>query len=154
MIPRGVLLMAAVLLNAVAARAGDAGGGLLANPGFEAKLDGWSVHVYGARPKIDADADVFHEGAERFALEQREDVGDRVKRQVRHRRPSRVAQNMRRGLAGAWSFGSRAPSAFSLILRTSRRTSFKCGISGRPKSPRTGAMVVSRARFAARGTPV
>ena len=34
----------------------------IANRSFESQTDGWSVHVYGARPKIEADATIVHEG--------------------------------------------------------------------------------------------
>jgi alpha-N-arabinofuranosidase len=70
MVPRGVSLLAA-LLNALAlgsARAGDPEAAPLANPGFESKLDGWSVHVYGAEPKIGPDAEVFHEGKQSLRI--------------------------------------------------------------------------------------
>jgi alpha-N-arabinofuranosidase len=61
----------AALLNALAlgsAPAGDSEAAPLANPGFESKLDGWSVHVYGAEPKIEADTEVFHEGKQSLRI--------------------------------------------------------------------------------------
>jgi alpha-N-arabinofuranosidase len=38
----------------------------LRNPGFEEKLDGWTVHSYGATPQVEVDALVVHEG--KFSL--------------------------------------------------------------------------------------
>jgi alpha-N-arabinofuranosidase len=33
-----------------------------ANAGFESRTDGWSIHVYGAQPKIETDTRIVHEG--------------------------------------------------------------------------------------------
>jgi alpha-L-arabinofuranosidase len=41
---------------------------VLKNPGFEAGLDGWSLTVYGARPKVEADAKVVHEGKQAIRI--------------------------------------------------------------------------------------
>jgi alpha-N-arabinofuranosidase len=67
MVHRGVVLLAA-LLNALALGAADQEAAPLTNPGFESKLDGWSVHVYGAEPKIGPDAEVFHEGKQSLRI--------------------------------------------------------------------------------------
>jgi alpha-N-arabinofuranosidase len=40
----------------------------LHNPGFESGLDGWSVHVYGARPAIEFDSEVVHEGKQSLRI--------------------------------------------------------------------------------------
>jgi alpha-N-arabinofuranosidase len=34
----------------------------LANAGFESQTDGWSINVYGARPKIESDTKIVHQG--------------------------------------------------------------------------------------------
>jgi alpha-N-arabinofuranosidase len=41
---------------------GRAADGALKNPGFEAGLDGWSLHAYGAKPVAEKDAEVVHGG--------------------------------------------------------------------------------------------
>ncbi len=38
------------------------------NPGFEERLAGWSVHVYGAQPTIDADRQIVHEGKQSLRI--------------------------------------------------------------------------------------
>jgi dipeptidyl aminopeptidase/acylaminoacyl peptidase/alpha-L-arabinofuranosidase len=40
----------------------------LRNAGFENKLEGWSVHVYGAPPKIEADDTIRHEGKQSLRI--------------------------------------------------------------------------------------
>jgi dipeptidyl aminopeptidase/acylaminoacyl peptidase/alpha-L-arabinofuranosidase len=40
----------------------------LRNPGFENKLDGWSVHVYGAQSQIAADDTIRHEGRQSLRI--------------------------------------------------------------------------------------
>src|SRR6516162_6248391 len=56
-----------VVPPALAADAKDAA--LVRNPGFESKLDGWSPHVFGARPTIEVDAQVKHEGKQSLRIE-------------------------------------------------------------------------------------
>src|SRR5258708_21464039 len=59
-----VMLVSMVGLCVVTpALAADGGArSIVKNPGFEDKLDSWSVHVYGAQPEIEADKDITHEG--------------------------------------------------------------------------------------------
>jgi alpha-L-arabinofuranosidase len=72
--PRFSLLLAAVIGVCVAAslsalegrRAARADG--LKNPGFEAGTDAWSIHVYGAQPKIEVDANSKHEGKQSLRI--------------------------------------------------------------------------------------
>ena len=40
----------------------------LKNPGFEAGTDDWSIHVYGAKPTIEADAGTAHEGKQSLRI--------------------------------------------------------------------------------------
>src|SRR5437868_5106886 len=91
MIPRCVGVMAA-LLNAIAAGPALAADGReaapLTNPGFESKLDGWSVHVYGAQPKIEADTEVVHEGKQSLRISATE-LSDTALGQEVSLRPSR-----------------------------------------------------------------
>jgi alpha-N-arabinofuranosidase len=41
---------------------------VLRNPGFEAGLDGWSVHVYGAPSRVEADREVVREGRQSLRI--------------------------------------------------------------------------------------
>jgi hypothetical protein len=43
-------------------------GANLKNAGFESGTDGWSIHVYGAKPAIETDADVKHEGKQALRI--------------------------------------------------------------------------------------
>ena len=66
-----LFLMAAVLslLLATVGRADHKPADSLAkNPGFEAGLDDWSVHVYGAKPTVALDRAVFHEGRQALRI--------------------------------------------------------------------------------------
>jgi Carbohydrate binding domain len=42
---------------------------LLKNPGFEESLEGWSTHVFDARPRIEFDRTVVHEGRQALRIE-------------------------------------------------------------------------------------
>ena len=42
--------------------------GRLKNPGFEAGTDDWSIHVYGAKPTIEADTQTAHEGKQSLRI--------------------------------------------------------------------------------------
>jgi alpha-N-arabinofuranosidase len=55
-------LIVCLLSEAAAPSLRAAESGLMKNPGFEATLDSWSVHIYGALPRIEADREVFREG--------------------------------------------------------------------------------------------
>jgi alpha-N-arabinofuranosidase len=60
---RSAIAVATLLsvLLAGSARAGDAES-QLKNPGFEDKVEGWSVRTYGATAEVEADATIAHEG--------------------------------------------------------------------------------------------
>jgi hypothetical protein len=45
------------------------GNNLLKNPGFEDGLEGWSTHVYGARPRIEFDQSIVREGRQSLCVE-------------------------------------------------------------------------------------
>jgi alpha-N-arabinofuranosidase len=53
------------------------------NPGFEAKLDGWSPRVIGARPTIEVDAQVKHEGKHSLRIEAAEPSDTALSQEVR-----------------------------------------------------------------------
>ncbi len=40
----------------------------VANAGFESRTEGWSVHVYGAQPQIEADSRIVHEGKQSLRI--------------------------------------------------------------------------------------
>jgi alpha-N-arabinofuranosidase len=40
----------------------------IANAGFESRTEGWSVHIYGAQSKIEADASIVHEGKQSLRM--------------------------------------------------------------------------------------
>jgi alpha-N-arabinofuranosidase len=41
---------------------------VLKNPGFETRLDGWSLHVSGAQPTVEADSQIVHEGKQSLRI--------------------------------------------------------------------------------------
>jgi hypothetical protein len=58
---------------------------LLKNPGFEAKLDGWSLNVYGARPTVEADTSLFREGKQSLRISATEPSDTALGQEVRLR---------------------------------------------------------------------
>jgi alpha-N-arabinofuranosidase len=61
----------------------------LQNPGFEARLAGWSVHVYGAEPTIEADGTIRHEGKQSLRISATE-LSDTALGQEVQLRPGRL----------------------------------------------------------------
>jgi len=55
-----VIAAGSLLLLTLTSRAADVEA--LKNPGFESGREGWALQVYGAKPSIEADAEVVHEG--------------------------------------------------------------------------------------------
>ncbi|MFL5241359.1 MAG: alpha-L-arabinofuranosidase C-terminal domain-containing protein [Gemmataceae bacterium] len=60
-------LVGLVLSNFSLASNSDAAS-ILKNPGFEAMLDAWSLHVYGAQPQVEADKRVLHDGKQSLRI--------------------------------------------------------------------------------------
>src|SRR5947209_3465661 len=78
-------LVVCVAIAAAGLRVAAAGEPPLRNPGFEAGLDGWSRHVYGAQSTIEADTQVFHEGKQSLRISAAEPSDTALGQEVRLR---------------------------------------------------------------------
>ncbi len=63
------IVLALRLLNCGPIKAEDCDtNALIKNPGFEAKFEDWSVHVYGSKPKIEIDKKIVHWGKQSLRI--------------------------------------------------------------------------------------
>jgi alpha-N-arabinofuranosidase len=66
---KGASILTLLLITRLAvADASDSPTSIINNPGFEAGLQGWSVHVYGSQPKIELDKQQRHAGRQSLRI--------------------------------------------------------------------------------------